>query len=134
MKPGKSVAAAKHVPLSSQLHARLLDNPAASPYWLKPPMIDAEDASKAVQALSTPLHDAARAGRYELLSMMLHHSRGRGLLPAACLALDGNGERTGRWTDFRGRMFDGLTDERRIGRRTDCNRLTDWRASVVDKQ
>ncbi|CAN0370536.1 unnamed protein product [Ascophyllum nodosum] len=74
------------------LHARLLDNPAASPYWLKPPMIDAEDASKAVQALSTPLHDAARAGRYELLSMMLHHSRGRGLLPAACLALDGNGK------------------------------------------
>lgn len=78
--------------LLSQVHARLLDNPAASPFWLKPHG-DVDDPIMAVQSLSTPLHDAARTGRYELLSMMLHHSRGRGLLPAACLTLDGNGER-----------------------------------------
>lgn len=89
--PGPSdLSCPRRVPIHvSQVHVRILEKIRASPFWLKP---NIGGINSPVPPLTTPLHEAARTGRYELLSMMLHHARGRGMLPAACLAEDGNGE------------------------------------------
>eukprot|EP00903_Cladosiphon_okamuranus_P012867 g12018.t1 len=82
------------------VHQRVLDWPGASPFWTPDPGatpdlsgdVDLEDLEVRLRGQTTALHEAARWGRYEVLSMLLHHCRGRGLLPAACLVPDGNGK------------------------------------------
>ncbi|CAM9302235.1 unnamed protein product [Ectocarpus sp. 6 AP-2014] len=73
------------------VHQKLLEWPGASPFWIPNP-IPGFSAGDELVRQSTSLHEAARNGRYEVLSMLLHHCRGRGLLPGACLVPDGNGK------------------------------------------
>ena len=78
----------------------MLDWPGASPFWTQNPSgapdlgadSDLNELEGHLLGQTTSLHEAARNGRYEVLSMLLHHCRGRGLLPGACLVPDGNGE------------------------------------------
>lgn len=77
-------------PPPQKVHQRVLDWPGASPFWTPNPsgISDAELVGQ-----TTSLHEAAKFGRYEVLSILLHHCRGRGLLPGSCLVPDGNGEK-----------------------------------------
>lgn len=92
----------------------MLDWPGASPFWTPDPSgAPYPGGGPAVEGWceeqllgqTTSLHEAARHGRYEVLSMLLHHSRGRGLLPGACLVPDGNGEM--RWDQMKGEGREG---------------------------
>lgn len=74
-----------------KVHQLVLDHPGASPFWTPDPS-GSLGLQEELARQTTSLHEAARRGRYELLSMLLHHCRGRGLLPGACLIADGNGE------------------------------------------
>ncbi|CAN0548419.1 unnamed protein product, partial [Ectocarpus sp. 12 AP-2014] len=58
------------------VHQKLLEWPGASPFWIPNP-IPGFSARDELVRQSTSLHEAARNGRYEVLSMLLHHCRGR---------------------------------------------------------
>lgn len=75
-----------------KVHKQVLEWPGASPFWTHTP-IGSLSVQDELKEQTTSLHEAARYGRYELLSMLLHHCRGRGLLPGACLVPDGFGEK-----------------------------------------
>lgn len=89
----------------NQVHQEVLDWPGASPFWTPNPVLNNDDIHLELQRQTTALHEAARHGEYELLSMLLHHCRGRGLLPGACLTPDGNGERRRREEERKGLRF-----------------------------
>ncbi|CAN0000598.1 unnamed protein product [Pylaiella littoralis] len=74
------------------VHQHLLEFPGATPFWIPNP-IGTVGLQEELARQTTSLHEAARHGRYELLSMLLHHCRGRGLMPGACLVPDGYGEK-----------------------------------------